>query len=328
MRLICAALALAVVVTGLAGCPARPQLAVSTPTLFFEQGETELTFQVWNSGRGRLLFEMETNQPWLSVAPAFGSSEGPEDPVTITVTIAEPAKQAAAFYEGLITVSSQNQQRQIAVTTSPDLFTEVFDEADNDLQNLAITFRPVETNSYYTTTVTTDVDAFVSDPAGGTDLVPFLLENDPVSMPLLADKMVWLYGQSYGTLHVGSDGYIGLGDAAAAGRTGFDVASHFSVPGISAFFADFDLSDAGMVSAKQFSDRVAVTWENVPEAGTDNENSFQVEMFFDGDIRLTYLGLDATDGIAGLSGGSLPDTFFESDLTSYTTGALKAANLF
>lgn len=94
----------------------------------------------------------------------------------------------------------------------------MFDAADNDLHNLAITFRPADTNSYHAGTVTTNVDAFVSDPASGTDLVPFQLENDPVSMPLLADKVVWLYGQVLRYAACGQQwGYIGPGDAAGGG---------------------------------------------------------------------------------------------------------------
>jgi hypothetical protein len=327
MRFFFSMLAL-VAVIGLAGCPTQPVLNVSTNTLFFDQGDTELTFEVWNSGAGNLLFEVEDDRPWISVTPEIASSEGPDDVVLVTVTLTEPEAKADAFYEGTITVSSQNQTRVIAVTTAPDLFTEEFDSEDNDLQNLALTFTPSETNSYYSATVTNNVIDFLSDPDGGTDLVPFLAVTDPVSMPLWANKEVWLYGQAYDTLHVGSDGYIGLGDDAAGGRVGLDLAAHFSAAGISAFFTNFDLSETGMVSAKQFSDRVAVTWEGVSEAGADNDNSFQVEMFFDGDIRLTYLGLDATEGIAGLSGDSLPDTFYESDLSSYNTAPLKAANLF
>lgn len=47
-----------------------------------------------------------------------------------------------------------------------------------------------------------------------------------------------------------------------------------------------------------------------------NDNSFAVEMFFDGRIRISYSNVDALRGIAGLSiGGGLPADFVASDLS-------------
>jgi hypothetical protein len=72
------------------------------------------------------------------------------------------------------------------------------------------------------------------------------------------------------------------------------------------------------VSGKQLTDRIAITWANVPEYATSNSNSFQVEMFFDGTIQMTWLEIAAADGLAGLSeGGGFPMGFEESDLTGY-----------
>ncbi len=49
--------------------------------------------------------------------------------------------------------------------------------------------------------------------------------------------------------------------------------------------------------------RVAVTWQAVPQYGTSNSNNFQIELSFDGRIRITCLGIAATDGLIGLSQG-------------------------
>jgi len=58
-----------------------------------------------------------------------------------------------------------------------------------------------------------------------------------------------------------------------------------------------------------------VTWENVPEFGTTDSNTFQVELRFDGTIVISFLDLAASDGLAGLSaGGGLPRDFEPSDL--------------
>jgi hypothetical protein len=55
----------------------------------------------------------------------------------------------------------------------------------------------------------------------------------------------------------------------------------------------------------------------VPEYNTSNHNTFQVEMYFNGDIRISYLALDANDGLAGLSeGNGLDPDFYETDLSA------------
>jgi hypothetical protein len=96
------------------------------------------------------------------------------------------------------------------------------------------------------------------------------------------------------------------------------LAAHFNRPRVSGLFADLDPTAGGQVSWKQLGDRVAVTWQDVPEFGFRSPNSFQVELFQDGRIRLTYLALAARYGLAGLSAGQgLPGGFEESDFTAW-----------
>ncbi|HEY1082514.1 MAG TPA: MBG domain-containing protein, partial [Prosthecobacter sp.] len=90
---------------------------------------------------------------------------------------------------------------------------------------------------------------------------------------------------------------------------------------ISGFFDDLD-PQAGQVTWKQMADRVAVTWSAVREVSTSNANSFQIELFFDGYIRITHLGLDATDGLIGLSKGTgVPVDYQPRDFSLYTAGS-------
>jgi len=130
---------------------------------------------------------------------------------------------------------------------------------------------------------------------------------------------VLLYGVGYSSLYVGSNGYITF----TQGDAGRDESpsDHFRIPRISGLFDDLNASAGGTISWKQLEDRVAVTYENVPEwsvHGGIGSNSFQIEMFFDGTIRMTWLGIDARDGLAGLSaGGGKPAAFLESDLSGY-----------
>jgi len=62
---------------------------------------------------------------------------------------------------------------------------------------------------------------------------------------------------------------------------------------------------------------VAVTWLNVTEYGAGNQNTFQIELYFNGQLTISYLAIAATDGLAGLSQGlGVDPDFFMSDLSA------------
>ena len=195
-----------------------------------------------------------------------------------------------------------------------DYLTEMFSASDNDLDNISITFIPDGTANYYTACAES-ISVLPTDPSGGTSLP---LGDDDSELVSLSAMTVSLYGESYGDGEVwaGSNGYLTFG----AGDTDYSesLADHFNLPRISALFDDLNPSAGGTVSYKQLGDRLTVTWENVPEFGTSNSNTFQIEMFFNGQIRISWLAIEATDGLAGLSGGlGIPANFTESDLSDY-----------
>jgi len=158
------------------------------------------------------------------------------------------------------------------------------------------------------------VSALPTDPTGGTSL--FLSDDDFELINVGGGETVSLYGNDYNSFFIGSNGYITFDE----GDTEWleTLSDHFALPRISALFDDFNPTDGGTISWKQMGDRVAVTWEDVPEYNSSNSNTFQVEMFFDGSISVTYLAMASNDGIAGLSAGDgvSPD-YFESDLTAH-----------
>jgi hypothetical protein len=194
-----------------------------------------------------------------------------------------------------------------------DYFTELFDPTGNDLDNRSWTFTPNGSPNFYDACLTF-ATSFPTNPGGGNLLI---LSDDSFAEVTLADgATVSLYGTSYHSFFVGSNGYVtfGAGDLSYAES----FASHFALPRVAALFDDLYPSAGGTISWKQLSDRVAVTFENVPEIETVNSNSFQIELFFDGRIRITQRSLAAFDGLMGLSQGlGIPPDFVESDLTSY-----------
>jgi hypothetical protein len=193
-----------------------------------------------------------------------------------------------------------------------DRFTELFDATTNDLGFQTFTFTPDGSASFYRVCREAAAD-FPTDPAGGT-AVP-MNDDMGVRVMLTGDHGVSLYGRRTNVFFIGSNGYLTLD----AGDSGFNetFAAHFDRPRVSALFDDL-YPGTGQVTWKQMSNRVAVTYLNVPEFGCANTNNFQVEWFEDGRIQLTYLKIDAIDGLAGLSDGAgVPGGFAESDFTAY-----------
>ncbi len=314
--------------TCLLGCPpAGPQIGVSDTSLHFAQGEATKTFEVSNTGSASstLIFTVAADPDWIQVSPNTGTITGNVDTVEIEVTVnADPEylKQDIDFNEGVITVQDSNGSVEIPVTVAPDYLTENFSASDLDLAFRTVTFTPApdDTASYYVAADEATVD-YPVDPEGGLDLVPFFDEDDPVAMSPFLAKQVWLYGKSYDTFYVGSNGYVSFENTA---NTSISLEQHFSTPRISGLFSDLDPTLAGSVSAIQTEDAVALTFEDVPEAGTLNSNNFQIVMYFDGTIQLSYKDLDEDEAIVGLSfGAGLPSDFVESDLSAFNTDPLK-----
>ncbi|MCO6438229.1 MAG: trypsin-like peptidase domain-containing protein [Phycisphaerae bacterium] len=194
----------------------------------------------------------------------------------------------------------------------PDFFTEEYGASDNDLDNKLITFSPNGTIDFYSYCVE-PISALPTDPTGGTGLS--LGDDAFATVTLTGGASVSLYGVSYTTFYVGSNGYITFN----SGDSDYTetLAEHFNRPRISALYDDLSPNQAGAVSWKQLADRVVVTWLGVTEYNALNSNTFQIEMLFDGEIHLAYTQIAAVDGIAGLSEGlGLSPDYNEMDLSA------------
>jgi hypothetical protein len=259
-----------------------------------------------------------SSEPWIDVEPNTGTLN-PGDSNTVEVSINANANSFAPnTYTGAVTFTNttigvDHVRTVILTVTPPDYFTELFDSQDNDMANRTLNFVPDGSGSFYSPCCETAAE-FPTDPNGGT---PVLLDDDNYEqINLVANAAVSFYGQSYNSFYIGSNGYITF----ETGDTQYleTLDNHFLFKRISVLFDDLSPNAGGTVSWKQLADRVAVTFENVPEYSTSNTNSFQVEMFFNGNIRITLLGIAAGDGLVGLSqGDGLSAYFTESDLSEY-----------
>jgi subtilisin family serine protease len=193
-----------------------------------------------------------------------------------------------------------------------DSFTELF--SDNlDLSNHTLTLLPDGSANYYQA-FTDPAYEFPTDPSGGIPLAMSLDESIPIV--LTNEAQLCFFGMTYTSLFAGANGYITFNSADNSSAE--SLTTHFRLPRISALFDRLDPSPSNCVSWKQCSNGIAVTWQDISEYGDNNANSFQIELFEDGMIRITWLELAAQDGLAGLSDGEgLPPEFIESDLVAY-----------
>jgi hypothetical protein len=243
-----------------------------------------------------------------------------------------PGKSGFAFSPSHRTYQNVTQdianQFYIGFQVSPpakDFFTEHFSgDADIfDLSNKSVTFTPVAGENFYSGTQK-DIKQLPTDPAGGTNLS--LGDDDFEFVQLKGTEGVFIFGSGFAGFYVASNGYITFTEADTEHSE--TLSRHFETKRISALFEDLNPSAAGTVSSRELKDRVAVTWRNVTEYGTDNSNTFQIEMFFDGRIRISWLNIDAVNGIVGLSEGlGIPDGFQQTDISQrYPTVAPEQMN--
>ncbi|HEY1050366.1 MAG TPA: S8 family serine peptidase, partial [Prosthecobacter sp.] len=259
--------------------------------------------------------------PWISVSPAEGTlAAGASATVSMTFNSAASTLPAAVHAGSVIftnTTSGVSFTRQVTLAVGQvDWFTELF-TSNNDTDNQSWLFTPDGSDSFYSVLRTTGVTTYPSAPAGGTNLT--LVDNGTALVTPTGGQTVRLYGATYASFYVGSNGSLMFGSSDANATE--SLINHFVRPRIAALFDDLNpASGGGTVSWRQFADRVAVTYQNIPQFGSTDSNNFQIELFTDGRVRITCLGIAATDGLIGLSRGTgVPANFVGSDFNAYPT---------
>ncbi|MBN2019065.1 MAG: S8 family serine peptidase [Sedimentisphaerales bacterium] len=212
-------------------------------------------------------------------------------------------------------VNSDDSDVNFTITDEPvDYFTEQFSVSTSrfDLANTSLLLTPDESDSRYSACVN-DITTLPVDTSEGTRLN---LDDDESAVVPLSSDSVMLYGESYDSIYVGSNGYITFGSA--DDEYSESLTGHFGLKRIAGLFRDLDPSDSGNVEILQLADRIAVTWNDVTEYGRSNSNTFQIELFYEGQIRLSWLSIDAEYGITGISEGlGEPPDLIQSDLSEY-----------
>ena len=208
------------------------------------------------------------------------------------------------------TASDNNNGNCYTFTTEdvPSFFTE--QDSGFDMDGMSVTFTPYANIDRYRACAE-PITQLPTDPNTGT----FVNLSDDDYEAMTVPEGVVLYGEMYTTLYICSNGRITF----TSGSTDYTetIGGHFSIPGISMLWDDLNPNSGGTIRFAQLLDRVVVTFNNVPEYSDSGSNTFQCELFFNSVIRLSWLGIDSTDNIVGLSeGNALPQGFEESDLSA------------
>ncbi len=295
--------------------PAKPFVSSGPAGGPFDHGAQ--TFALTNYGTNAVSWSLGNDTAWLTADRTGGTllPGGPAETVNVSLnttagTLASNLYNATVFFTN--ETSGVTQRRSFLLRAGlPDNFTQLFVGLDNDLAFSSTTFTPNGSSSYYSA-CHESVSAFPTDPAGGTILA---LDDDSFQQVNLSSATISFYGLRSSTFFVGSNGYLTMNSGDNNMIESFE--SHFDRPRISALFHDLNPSAAGSVSWKQLNDRVAVTFQGIPEFATTSPNDFQIECFFDGRIRLTHLTVTCRNGLVGLSqGNGLPGGFIETDLSA------------
>jgi hypothetical protein len=294
---------------------------------------TVLAVQFTNIEATSVRLEVSTDEPVVveglygfscATATQSRASEGLATQVTLDLTGLQPdttyfAKVRATDEAGNETLDTNGGACHVVTTAdAPNFFTEEF-LGDHDLDQTTVVLQPSNDADGYALCLRTP-NGFPTDPAGGTAVS--LSDDGSTLVTLTGGKTVKHYGTTHASFYINANGNLTFG--APDGDYTESLAEHFGLRRVAALWDDLNPAAGGTVSRKQLTDRVAVTWQNVPEYSTTNQNSFQIELFFDGRIRMTYLAIASTDSIAGLSEGLGLSPFF---VETNVSGAPQCAGL-
>ena len=138
-------------------------------------------------------------------------------------------------------------------------------------------------------------------------------------MTLSGEHSIRFFDGNYTQLNVQTNGTINFGGASTDYSE--SLSEHLSRAQIAVLWDDLNPSGGtnGRIRKFETDDRLVVTFEGLSEYSLTNSNTFQAELFYDGRIRLSYLGIDLSDGLVGISPGGVTydsNTHVEEDFSA------------
>jgi hypothetical protein len=252
------------------------------------------------SGTGSITIPAGQSNAVLTINPVNDSDlEGDE-------SVAFELLDSLGYVPGATTTASINIADD-EVPPEPTYLAEKFDAERGpfDLANKRLT---LDWNGFGYTGFVEDITEFENDISGTGSLLN-LDNDDHTSVYLSGGKTLPFHGSDYASFFVSSNGCISF-DSGESGN--YNVISyHFVRTRISLLFVNLRIENGGQIRWQQFSDRVIVQYQDVLDYSTGSPNTCQVEMFFDGRVRMSWLTINSPYPLVGLSNGSYNSGTFE-----------------
>ncbi len=262
---------------------------------------------------------------WISLSSAGGRlAPGETQEIRASLNTATGFLEAGT-HRDVIVVRGAGREFAVPVSLaigSRDLFTELFDSAgkdqSSDLSNQSFLFTPDRSRDFYSVT-RIPVTTFPVNPSTGKSVDLSSQSWIPILLPRAS--RVSLYGLRFPYLIVRDEGYITFSLTEGVFMDPLDA--HFDAPRVSGL-ASWRLG-ASTASYVVLKDRVAVTWLKRQAGSPPPLSGVQVEMFFDGRIRISHVNV-SNSGVVGLSaGGGQPRNFTASDFSRYPEAGIQMA---
>jgi hypothetical protein len=175
-----------------------------------------------------------------------------------------------------------------------------------DLDSTTITLTPdPNAPGGYTWSTQHGVTDYPTTPGSGATSTPvtFAQKDDTMEVTFNSNEVFPFYGQTYGSMWVNSQGSVTFGEGDIEFEES-EVALFTGPPRVAGHWDNFDVTQGGTVTVDEMNDRVAVTWDQIQDNFYGGTHSFQVELYWSGEITITNLTHDGVDGLVGVCSGS------------------------
>lgn len=246
-----------------------------------------------------------------SVGTGILSTPGEVDTVTISLNAQLAAQLPAGVYNPAVTFSNTLShvvvRRPFRLLVGVDYSTEEFKNAAGarfDLANTSLTFTLRSSDNSYAL-CQTPAAAFPVDPAGG----QFLADDEDCHLVTLgAGRTIRHPAGLFSAATIHKDGSVTLGEGCSLFPS---LSAHFSYPRISPFLRLQYPVSSNRISWLELGDRLVVTWNGMRTYSPSGTNSYQAELFYNGNVRMTWRSMGTPNAVVGVSRGSESASDFE-----------------
>lgn len=242
----------------------------------------------------------------LQVSASSGTlnTAGQMQTVTVSLNAQLAAQLPSGIYNLTVTFSNRNSgvvvRRPFRLLVGVDFYTEEFKDASGerfDMANRSLTFTRDASDGSYSLCQNSALN-FPIDPAGG----QFLSEDEDCHLVTLGPgRIIQHYDGLYSAVMIHKQGSVILGDVCGVFNS---LSAHFAYPHVSPFMRTQYPIASNAVSWLELGDRLVVTWDGMRTYDPPGTNAYQAELFYNGNVRMTWRKMTTPNAVVGLSRGT------------------------